>query len=358
MKHSFFIITITLLFAACKKQELVAPVTDQQKEPITNNIPSPTPSYFWKQVSTGFPNQFPYTNFNGRTLVMKVDDEVYLLAGDLLETTFLFNTSSRKFERVTPPNPSASWYIKFAVGHQYLFSYGPKIYGGFRDYESDTSYFFSIDPLTGTVQPLARYPGIYDGNVISFLLGNKGYVVSGYTASLSSKVWEYDFAANTWTNIGNSPLGKRKGGIALVLNNKVYMGLGYELTNFNGQTIRVYKKDWIEYTPGASYHAVKANFPGTGRTAAQGFIMNNNIYLGFGQNSNTQTRDKDLWRYSSSSNTWTQQADWPGVYGDDDAWYGGNSDNVGIFSVGSTGYLVKGGLNQFWHFTNSPFVIQ
>lgn len=136
------------------------------------------------------------------------------------------------------------------------------------------------------------------------------------------------------------------------------MGLGYENILFNGQTTRVYKKDWIEYIPGASYHAVKANFPGAGRSEVQGFTIDNYLYLGFGMNNNAQIRYKDLWRYNSSSNTWTQQADWPGVYGIDDAWYGNNTSSVGIFSYGTTGYLVKGSLNQFWRFTNSPFVIQ
>lgn len=358
MKNLLFVITQLLLFAACKKQELILPVNDQQKETALNDIPFPAPSYSWRQVATGFPNEFPYTNFGGQTLVMKVNEDVYLLAGSSLEKMFRFNTSLRKFEPFSPSPPNGSWYINFTVGNQYLFSYGSKIYGGLRYYQSDTSYFFSIDPLNSSHQPLARFPGIYDMNAISFLVGNKGYVVSGYTASQSCKVWEYDFAANTWTNIGNSPLGKRRGGIAMVLNNKVYMGLGYELINFNGQIIRVYKKDWIEYTPGESYHAIKANFPGTGRNEAQGFIMNNSIYLGSGENMNTQTIHKDLWRYNSSSNSWTQQASWPGVYGDDDAWYGNNPGSVGIFSYGTTGYLVKGCVNQFWHFTNSPFVAQ
>ena len=357
MKHLLSIILFFLIFIACKKDEVRETNVLQDNHVIPSNITTPLPPYSWRQVSTDFPNQYPYTAFNTPTLIMKANEDVYLLAGSLLEKMFRFNPTLKKFEPYTPPPTNSVGFTLFSVGHQYLFSYGSNIYGGLADNGPDTSFFFSIDPQTAIIQQLARFPGTYSGDAISFVLGNKGYVVSGYTATETSKVWAYDFAANTWTYIGDSPLGKRSGAIGVVVNNKIYMGLGYETTNFNGQTIRIYKNDWIEYTPGSSYNAVKANFPGTGRINAKAFVINNSLYLGFGQNLNTQTRFKDLWRYNSSSNTWTRQADWPGIYGNDDAWFGGTVDNVGIFSVGSTGYLVKGGLNQFWHFTNSPFVI-
>jgi Galactose oxidase, central domain len=355
MKNLFFVITITLLFAACKKQELILPVADEQKEPALNGIPSPVPAYFWRQVSTGFPNQYPYNYYTSSTIVMKVNEDVYLLAGSVMEYVYRFNHTLRKFEPHTFSSPSSLGFTSISFGgYKYFFSYGSKIYGGSASHQPDG--FFSIDPETGINQSLERYPGVYDQNPISFTVGNKGYVISGYTSTETSKVWEYDFAANTWTNIGNSPLGKRTGGVAFVLNSKVYMGLGYENVVFNGQTIRVYKKDWIEYTPGASYHAVKANFPGTGRTRTLGFIMNNSLYLGFGSNESSG-RFKDFWKYNSSANTWTQQADWPGAFdeGDPNAGYI-SPRNVVIFSSGSRGYLVRGALNQFWHFTNS-FVV-
>ncbi len=358
MKRLLSIIIILIILVACNKEELREVNVLHDNDAIPNDIPTPLPSYSWRQVSTGFLNQYPYTAFNAPTLTMKANEDVYLLAGSLLEFMFRFNPTLKKFEPYTPSPTNSVGFTLFSVGHQYLFSYGSKIYGGMADNGPDKTFFFSIDPQTAIIQELARFPGIFSNDAISFVLGNKGYVVSGYTTSETCKVWAYDFAGNTWTNIGNSPLGKRSGAVGVVVNNKVYMGLGYETTNFNGQTIRVYKYDWIEYTPGSSYNAVKANFPGAGRIDAKGFVINNSLYLGFGQNPNTQTRFKDLWRYNSSSNTWTKQADWPGIYGNDDAWFGGNVDNVGIFSVGSTGYLVKGGLNQFWHFTNSPFIIQ
>ena len=355
MKNFLSIITLVLLFAACKKQELVAPVTNQLKETTLNDIPFPAPSYFWQQVSTGFPNQYPYNDYTSSNILMTVDGDVYLLAGSVMEYNYRFNHTLRKFEPHTFSSTDGNAFGSIAFGgYMPLFSYGSKIYAGIA--EHDPNYFFSVDPITGISQSLQPYPGTYDLTPVSFTVGNKGYVISGCTSSQTCKVWEYDFAANTWTNVGNSPLGKRSGAVAFVLNNKVYMGLGYETTVFNGQTIRVYKKDWIEYTPGASYHAVKANFPGTGRSAALGFVMNNSLYLGFGSNLYSG-RFKDFWRYNASTNTWTQQAAWPGAFdeGNPNAGYI-SPRNVVIFSSGNRGYLVRGALNQFWHFTNSPVI--
>jgi hypothetical protein len=355
MKHSFFVITVALLFTACKKQEVVVAATEQQKKQAANGIPSPTPSYFWRQVSTGFPtNIYPYGDYTSSTIVMKVNEEVYMLAGSVMEYVYRFNRTLQKFEPHTLSSPDAAGFSGISFGgYQPFFSYGNKIYAGSASHDPD--YFYSIDPETGITQTLQSYPGTYDYRPISFAVGEKGYVVSGYTSSQTCKVWEYDFAANTWTNIGNSPLGKRKGGVAFVVNNKVYIGLGYEVLNFNGQEIRRYKNDWIEYTPGSSYHAIKANFPGTGRSSALGFIINNSLYLGFGS---ATTRLKDLWRYNSNTNTWTEQAEWPGAFHENDPSAGYISPrNIVVFSSGSKGYLVRGALNQFWQFTNSPFVI-
>jgi hypothetical protein len=354
MKNFLLIATITLLFNACKKQELM--VANLQNETASDIVPFPTNPYTWRQVSTGFPtNVYPYTDYTSSSIIMTVNQDIYLLAGSVMEYTYRFNTTTRKFEPHTFTAPGAGGFSSIAFGgYQPFFSYGSKIYSGSSDF--DPSGFFSTDPITGLSQPLQNYPGTYEYRPISFTVGNKGYVISGYTASQTCRVWEYDFAANTWTNIGSSPLGKRKGGVAFVVNNKVYMGLGYELINFNGQEVRLNRNDWIEYTPGASYHAVRANFPGAGRSFALGFTINNSLYLGFGSNS---TRLKDFWKYNPNTNTWTQQAGWSGAYDENNPNAGSISPrNVVIFSSGNTGYLVRGALNQYWQFSNSPYVVQ
>jgi hypothetical protein len=361
VKQLLSLVIFLVLFTSCKKQQLEQVILNpSEKTTIQKNAiptPAPAPAYSWRLATTFNAVQYPYTCKTCPTLLMPVNEDVYLLAGSLLEFMFRFNPSLRKFESYTPPPTNSVGFTLFSVGHQYLFSYGTKIYGGLRDDGPDRTFFFSIDPQTNIIQELARYPGTYTSEAVAFVLGNKGYLVSGYTSTETSKVWEYDFTANAWRNIGNSPLGRRNGSSAFVINNKVYMGLGYENAIFNGQSIRVYKKDWIQYTPGSSYFGNMADFPGAGRGDAQGFIINNNLYLGFGRNITTKTRFKDLWRYNASSNNWTQQADWPGVYGFDDSTYGIPLNNLGVFSSGSNGYLVKGVLSEFWHFTNSLFVI-
>jgi len=86
-------------------------------------------------------------------------------------------------------------------------------------------------------------------------------------------------------------------------------------------------------------------------------VIDNNIYLGFGSSYNpannpATTLLKDFWKYNTSTNSWSRQPDYPGfrVVG-----LANNVGNIGSFSLGSTGYIVTGALNEFYRYSNSIF---
>jgi N-acetylneuraminic acid mutarotase len=212
------------------------------------------------------------------------------------------------------------------------------------DPEFNGTYVGAMDPVTGASIDLATFPGVSD-YVLSFVVGNKGYVITG-SGGNNKTIWEYNFAANTWTNKGTSPLGKRKDAVAFVVNNKVYMGLGYETATINGQSLKIYINNWVEYDPATGTSVAKTPFPGSGRGKATGFLMGSSAYLGFGKGISGYL--KDFWRYSPGSDTWTQQDSWPGVTP--------IANNMVGFSQGTTGYVIKAALNEYWRFSRSSLI--
>jgi N-acetylneuraminic acid mutarotase len=342
MKYLIVAVVLGFCLAACEKKLQPESKAAEKIETAATPLPAPNPvpPYQWASLPVYEMPGYPFNSPNYKNIVMNVNNNIYLLTASLYERCYKLNNNTKQWS----PVPS---FGLFGVGFQYLFCYADKVYSGLvPGQEFNSTFFYSVNPETGATQTLATYPGTATGNQLCFVLGDKGYVISGFTATTLPQVWEYNFATNQWTNKGNSPLGRRYDACVFVANNKVYMGMGYDYISLNGQNIKRYKRDWLQYTPGSAYAAVMADFPGTARSMAKGFVINNMPHVGFGNNSSSYFTD--MWKYNPSANTWTQQPDWPTVPYIVDY-------NIGTFSLGTTGYLVTGALAKFWRYSNSIF---
>ncbi len=336
---AYFILLMIIITVGCKKNtEDLIPTRVSEGQPVSNGIePVPASPYRWTSLPGSLVDP-PY-NVNGQNEVMKAGDQAYCIRGFSHERAlYEFNNSTKKW--------AASTDFTFEPLRSYLFSHQSKLYFGFTvAVHTIFSGMESIDVTTGIRTSVASFPGIPVTSSTSFAIGDKGYVLGGIDidGNIINQFWEYNFLTNQWTNKGNSPLGARAGAAALVADGKAYLGGGYSEVNFNGTMVKLYKNDWLQFTPGSIFLAIKANFPGTRRSHATGFVINNIPFLGFGYNN--QTSLKDFWRYSPSSDSWTQEDSWPGTL---------STKNVfGGFSIGSSGYVVKGELAEFWSFTRS-----
>ena len=309
----------------------------------------PLNMYRWTSMEVPQVNTYPYTRSEMENLVIPVGEDIYLVAGTYLDFRYKLNNTTKKWEVHTTTNSGYMGFASFTVGFQYLFSYGGQIYLGLMQNgpSFNETYFGTMDPVTGVTHTKATFPGITTANPVCFVLGSKGYLISGYTAQSPSQVWEYNFITDQWTNKGVSPLGNRDGAVAMVANGKVYLGLGYITQTLNGTPVKLYKKDWIEYTPGSSFNISKADFPGAARSFAKGFVLNGNPYLGLGERGTTYYTD--FWKYDPASNSWAQQDNVPGYTPD-------TPKNSGCFVSGTAGYVVKGVLAEFWRFSQSSIV--
>ncbi|MFT3911308.1 MAG: hypothetical protein QM737_17940 [Ferruginibacter sp.] len=345
MKHLLSIILLTVCFTACKKDnnDLLQNDPANSKSSIDGLSPTPVPAqYNWSRLAN--PNN-PGSDPGGINVIIPVNGAVYCIEGFYhFRTLFKLNINTKTW------GPSNDFEID--AESQYLFSYGTKIYFGMMQTNANTyKGMHSVDVITGVKTTLASFPSDGLNGPTTFVIGNKGYLMGGttYSGSLNSHIYEYNFLTNQWLDKGNNPFGAARGGAsAYVIGNKAYLGLGYSKYYLAGQEITIPKNDWILYDPASNLSATKADFPGQKRYRADGFIMNDNIYLGFGYNNGYLT---DFWKYNTSTNSWSQQDGWPGTV------VSGNN-YFGTFSLGNTGYMVKGDLAEFWKFSNSPYVIQ
>lgn len=351
MRHTiYFLLAVVGLLASCQKKALTDNETTSGSI-SANDTPIPVPPYEWSSLATpGNGTTYPSDDPANHIFVAPVGNTWYCFTGDCLEAAYKLNASTKRWER------QRSYGSNFCLfsDSRYFFTYQSKLYYGLSS--ADPGAFGSFDPVTGVRTALARFPGVDSiGVPVFFVVDGNGYMFfnGGYGA-----FWKYNFAANQWTNMGRSPAGKLHDPAVFVVDDKVYIGMGWESMTLNGQSFRSYKKGWKQYTIGGSSVAL-TSFPGDYRSRTQGFVINDNIFVGFGYyynaNNNPHTvRRIDLWRYNINSTRWTRQLDFPGYLPNNHpSAYG----NLAAFTQGNAGYLVTGGINQFWRFGNTPLFL-
>ncbi len=348
MKRLLCIILLSLAFTACKKDdsELLQKDNNLQAASIDNVGPMPVPPYQWSSLSV--PGNIDAHIDGSYNQVIEVNDNKYALLG------FWVYKSLYKLNKGTMTWAQSNDFNHYPYS-RIMFSRQSKIYIGFTSASTENTDvllndFKSYDVSTGVTTTLASFPGTAVFGATYFVIGSKAYIMGGRTPDdvLINQFWEYNFSTNQWTNKGNSPLGKRVNASVLVVDSKAYFGLGYDYVLFNGVQLISYKKDWMLFDPATSSVTSKADFPGLRREGATGFVINNNPYLGLGRN--TSTRFNDFYKYSTSSNTWGSITNWPGDVDN-------GSPICGGFSIGSSGFIIKSSLREFWRYSNSPLIV-
>jgi hypothetical protein len=276
-----------------------------------------------------------------------------------------YSVKSRKLNNTTKQwetfSQTVSTSMETALNRtNYLFSHGDKMYSGLWQpgnvgYGTWDGVVYTVNQNTGTLAEVAPFPGTGTIGYSSFSIGNKGYVMGGFTTSLqmSQQFWEYDFDTNVWTDKGTMPGGARAEGSVFVVGNEVYFGLG--ITRFiNGELNNPsYSTEWIKFNPAnpTDYTRLQS-FPGARRRGAKGFVLNRKVYLGWGHgptNIGLNERPDDFWEFNPSKNVWIKKANVPGNIGQ-------NASNRAAFVQGSAGYMVVGCLTSLWRYSNTSLV--
>jgi N-acetylneuraminic acid mutarotase len=116
-----------------------------------------------------------------------------------------------------------------------------------------------------------------------------------------------DDTTGNWTEIAEPAASVRGGAVSFVLNGKGYFGLGYNGTNSNAKG---YKLDFWGFN-GSGWNSDIPAFTGTPRERAVAFIVNNKVYVGLGYNVETDIALADFWEYDPATEEWSQIGDFP-----------------------------------------------
>ncbi len=137
-------------------------------------------------------------------------------------------------------------------------------------------------------------------------------------------MWEYDATFDTWIQKTSCPVA-RSGGICFVINNKGYVGGGFDTV--------ANVADFWEYTPATDSWAQKATIPAPQFIDAGAFAIGNYGYVTCGEDSTASTYHAELWQYNPALNQWVTKTPFPSLA----------RDEVAAFSIGNKGYIGWGG---------------
>lgn len=164
--------------------------------------------------------------------------------------------------------------------------------------------------------------------------GGKLYAGGGINGEVLNDMHAYDPATNTWSRKADMTARIYNRGVAAV-GNKIYSIGGYNpfYARIDASTL-IYTKALFEYDTATDQWAAKTEFPGAARGSMATVSYNGNIYTGFGFNGAAAMLN-DFYRYSPTTDTWTQMASAPFVGG------GNLQHYMSAFVIGDFAYFIK-----------------
>ena len=146
----------------------------------------------------------------------------------------------------------------------------------------------------------ADFPGSTRRGAVSFTIGNKAYVGTGYNGTYQKDFYVFDMQTESWDTIPDFPGASRDFAVAFVINGKAYVGTG-----FDGG----YYKDFYCFDPDSNSWSAISDFPGTARRGAVSFTLGNKGYVGTGFDG---TDNSDFWSYDPVTDNWSAIANYVG----------------------------------------------
>lgn len=188
----------------------------------------------------------------------------------------------------------------FAIGNNGYIGTGNGPNGSFSD-------LWQYNAPTDAWTQMADLPTSARRRGVGFSVNNKGYLGLGFDATVGvcfNDFWEFDPVLNTWTQIANYPSTGRFGAIAFSLGSKGYVGIGADFAS------GIYYNDFWEYNPSTNSWIKKPNFPGGKRAGAAALAIGNKGYVGLG-NDSLGKNYRDFWEFNPALNNWSQRANYP-----------------------------------------------
>ncbi len=139
-------------------------------------------------------------------------------------------------------------------------------------------------------------------SAVAFTVGEKVYVFGGRTqdGTLQNTLWEYNPQKDEWTSLGETPLKTRVNATACVVNDTVYVGLGFA-NRWGAYTDSLALRDFWQYVPATNTWKRLADYPTHKTIKCVAFTTKTDLYVGCGFQANAGT---EMYRYNTPTNTW------------------------------------------------------
>ncbi|MFM2394223.1 MAG: hypothetical protein RLZZ546_2205 [Bacteroidota bacterium] len=151
---------------------------------------------------------------------------------------------------------------------------------------------------------------------------NDTYANFSWLSHCGSKVTESK--SNVWIQKTSFPGTMRKDGITFYLNNRVYFGLGQNISS-------IYLNDLWEFDPSSNTWTQKANLS-VARSMSSAFSIGDKGYV-VGGKINASTNTNQVWQYNAATNLWSQKSNYIGPSAD--------VSNLTSFALDGYGYAGK-----------------
>ena len=210
-------------------------------------------------------------------------------------------------------------------------------YRGFDDRldKTDRLLAFNLDDIDAPVRETSRYKGGIRSGAVCFVIGSRAYVGTGSNRAPTADWYVFDPDKDRindpsdpgWKQINSPDDVPRVGSIAFSINGRGYFGLGMDdKDNFYN--------DFWQFTPADNPNNPEEgvwlrmkDFPGAKRTNASAFVIDDQGYVGTGDNYTpispdgvvdmesdppnfTGTMFHDVYRYDPFNDRWTQVRDY------------------------------------------------
>ena len=228
--------------------------------------------------------------------------------GEYLEDSYRFDSQTQNWEQIAdfPGGPR---------GFAYGVSNNTKAYVGFgsNSSESGTIYptdWWAYDILNNEWSQLADFPSAGRNHPALVIVNDKVYVGLGSNTSNLGDWWEYDIPSDSWLQKANFDFGDRHHPFYFGIDGIPYVGFGHG-NSINGAT-NVYN-DLYKYDAVTDSWITLNEFPSEGRVAGTQFSYNGKGYLLSGDGDDHGPLDSgELWEYTPQTDSWVQLESHPG----------------------------------------------